>query len=216
LTKHKSFLEQLNDLLEPIAVGEGFEIVRIKLTGGQSRPVLQIMLERPDGTMDIQSCEKLSREFSVNLDLHDIIKHEYTLEVSSPGIDRPLTRIKDFERWKGFETYIELSDKFEGRKRFRGLILCVEVHDNNECILIKDQNGIEYKLPFFLISNAKLILTDELLKATKNGTLIHGFSVEDQDAKQQSMKEGFKPIDNKKRQQQTKQKTIPALKEELC
>ena len=113
------------ELLRPSAEGIGFEIVRIRF-GLQDGHTLQIMAERADGSMSVEDCEELSRTLSAVLDVEDPIPGEYNLEISSPGIDRPLTRPKDFERWKGFDVKIELAEPIEGRKRFRGTLQGVE------------------------------------------------------------------------------------------
>jgi ribosome maturation factor RimP len=111
---------QLLEMLDPVAEAAGFEIVRLRLMAGKERRRLQIMAETPDGDMTVEGCTVLSRAFSEVLDAADPISGEYTLEVSSPDIDRPLTRLKDFETWEGFEARIELDRLAENRKRFRG------------------------------------------------------------------------------------------------
>src|SRR5262245_9476830 len=116
---------QLLELLDPVAEAAGYEIVRLRLMGGATRR-LQIMSERPDGTMLVEDCAQLSRVLSEVLDAADPISGEYNLEVSSPGIDRPLTRLKDFEAWEGFEARVELDRLAEGRKRFRGELAGIE------------------------------------------------------------------------------------------
>ena len=111
---------QLLELLDPVAEAAGFEIVRLRLMAGKERRRLQIMAETPDGEMTVEGCTILSRAFSEILDAADPISGEYTLEVSSPGIDRPLTRLKDFDTWEGFEARIELDRLADNRKRFKG------------------------------------------------------------------------------------------------
>src|SRR5688572_17833423 len=110
--------------VEPIAADLGFELVRVRVSGLHGMTV-QVMAERPDGTMTVEDCELLSRNISPALDVADPINREYRLEVSSPGIDRPLTREKDFETWAGHEAKLEMEQAVSGRKRFRGLLLGV-------------------------------------------------------------------------------------------
>jgi ribosome maturation factor RimP len=150
----------LLELLDPVAEAAGFEIVRLRLMGGGVRR-LQIMAERPDGTMVVEDCAALSRALSEVLDAADPITGEYMLEVSSPGIDRPLTRLKDFEAWEGYEARIEIDRIAEGRKRFKGELAGVD----GENIAI-DQEGDEDTslIPFAWITEAKLVMTDALMK----------------------------------------------------
>jgi ribosome maturation factor RimP len=117
---------RLVDLLDPVAEATGYEIVRLRLMGGTAQRRLQIMAERPDGDMNVEDCAKLSRAVADILDAADPIAGEYVLEVSSPGVDRPLTRLKDFEAFEGFEARLELDRIAEGRKRFRGVLVGVE------------------------------------------------------------------------------------------
>lgn len=148
---------QIRELIESAVEGLGFELVRVTYGGGR-KPTLQIMAERPDGTMSVDDCARLSREVSLILDVEDPLPGEYLLEVSSPGVDRPLTRPKDFERWVGFETKVELATQIDGRRRFKGRMTGF---DGSE-VVIQTEEG-EVTLPFGDISKAKLILTDELL-----------------------------------------------------
>jgi ribosome maturation factor RimP len=135
--------------------------VRLRLMGGQTRR-LQIMAERPDGTMDVEDCARLSRACSQVLDAMDPIKGEYLLEVSTPGIDRPLTRLKDFETYEGLEIRMELDRLAENRKRFRGKLAGVE--DGNIGIDLEDEPDTTVYVPFAWIVEAKLVLSDDLLK----------------------------------------------------
>ena len=156
----------LIELLDPVAEAAGYEIVRLRLMGGVTRR-LQIMAERPDpnggvGFMDVADCARLSRAVSEVLDAADPIAGEYLLEVSTPGIDRPLTRLKDFETFDGCEARLELDRLAEGRKRFRGQLAGVE--DQNIGINIEEEPDATVYVPFAWITEAKLILTDELLK----------------------------------------------------
>jgi ribosome maturation factor RimP len=152
---------RLLELLDPVAEAAGYEIVRLRLMGGAERRRLQIMAEGPDGEMVIEDCAKLSRQLSEVLDAADPISGEYVLEVSSPGVDRPLTRKKDFETYEGYEARLELDRLAEGRKRFRGVLTGVE-GDN---IAIDLEGEAETTLiPYAWIVEAKLVLTDELMK----------------------------------------------------
>ncbi len=108
-------------LVEPLLVDLGFRLVRVQLSGKEGQ-TLQIMAERPDGTMSVGDCEQVSRQLSPVLDAYDPLPGAYRLEVSSPGIDRPLVRPSDFDDWSGFEAKIELSQPINGRKRFRGIL----------------------------------------------------------------------------------------------
>ncbi len=151
---------RLLELLDPVAEASGYGVVRLRLMGGANRR-LQIMAERPDGQMEIQDCTILARAISDVLDAADPISGEYTLEVSSPGIDRPLTRLEDFETYEGLEAKIELDRVAEGRRRFRGRLAGVE----DKTVLIDLEGEADTAaVPFAWISDAKLILNDELMQ----------------------------------------------------
>ena len=150
---------RLNDLLNPVIETAGFEPVRIRVTGSREK-TLQVMAERPDGTMSAEDCAALSRALSETLEENDPLEGAYTLEVSSPGIDRPLTRLKDFERWDGFAAKIELTQAVENQKRFRGHLAGVE--DANVLFDIEGEDETAL-IPFELIAAAKLLMTDELI-----------------------------------------------------
>jgi ribosome maturation factor RimP len=155
-------------LIEPEAKALGFDLVRVAMIGGASDPTLQVMAERPDTRqLDIADCEKLSRRLSEMFDAEeaagrDPIEGGYRLEVSSPGIDRPLTREKDYSDWAGHEARITLLEPRDGRKQFSGPIGGIE--DGN--VLITDKQDVEHRLPFHDIASAKLVLTDKLINAT--------------------------------------------------
>jgi ribosome maturation factor RimP len=151
----------LIEILDPIAESVGFEIVRLRLMGANEQRRLQIMAERPDGDMNVEDCAKLSRAISELLDVADPIVGEYLLEVSSPGIDRPLTRLKDFETYEGLEARLELDRIADGRKRFKGVLAGVE--DANVAIDL-DGEAETALVPFAWIIEAKLLLTDALMK----------------------------------------------------
>ena len=150
----------LLELLDPVAEAIGYEIVRLRLMGGATRR-LQIMAERPDGDMNVEDCTRLSRAVSEVLDAADPVSGEYTLEVSSPGIDRPLTRLKDFQTYEGLEARIELDRLAENRKRFRGVLAGVEGQNVGIDLEGEDETAM---VPFAWIVEAKLMLTDELMK----------------------------------------------------
>jgi ribosome maturation factor RimP len=153
---------KLLSLLDPVAEAAGYEIVRLRLMGGEHARRLQIFAERPsDGDMNVEDCARLSRAISGVMDAADPIAGEYTLEVSSPGIDRPLTRLKDFETYEGHEARLELDRMAEGRKRFKGILAGIE--DKSVAL---DLEGEEHTamIPFAWIVEAKLVLTDQLMK----------------------------------------------------
>jgi len=148
----------LEEVLEPVVEAAGFRLVRLRLIGGKTK-TLQVMAERPDGTMNVDDCAELSHALSQFLDEDDPIEGEYNLEVSSPGIDRPLTRIADYARWSGHEARLELTVPDEsGRKRFKGRLLGL---DGNDVVI--EVSGERRKFPFKSIAEAKLVLTDKLI-----------------------------------------------------
>jgi ribosome maturation factor RimP len=152
----------LVELLDPVAESVGYEIVRLRLMGGAEQRRLQIMAERPDGDMNVEDCAKLSRAISEIMDAADPISGEYTLEVSSPGVDRPLTRLKDFDTYAGLEIRIELDRVAEGRKRFKGELAGVE--DGQVGLNLEGEDDTTVYFPFEWIVDAKLVLTDQLMK----------------------------------------------------
>ncbi len=147
------------ELLDPVAEAAGYEIVRLRLTGGHRR-ILQIMAEDANGEMAIEDCTTLSRAVSEVLDAADPIQGEYALEVSTPGIDRPLTRLKDFVDFVGYDARVEVDRLVENRKRFRGTLAGVE---GDNVALDLDGEETTALMPFAWIVEAKLILTDALL-----------------------------------------------------
>ena len=151
----------LQDLLEPVINNIGYEVVRI-MTVGSENPTLQIMIDGKDEKdITIDDCVKVSRGLSEFLDENDPIDGQYSLEVSSPGLDRPLTRLKDFKRFEGFDVKAEMKTDIDGRKRFKGKLLGVDGDDNIKI----EMEGEVYSLPFGEMNKAKILLTDELLKA---------------------------------------------------
>ena len=154
---------ELADMIEPALEGLGFRLVRVYVTGGPAA-TLQIMAERPDGTISIDDCEVISKQLSPVLDVADALPTAYRLEVSSPGIDRPLVRPSDFEAWAGQVVKIELKELVDGRRRFRGTIEGYEDGEARIEIEIEGQGETVIGLPIGLIAEAKLVLTDELIR----------------------------------------------------
>ena len=148
---------RIADIIQPSVEGMGYALVRVRLMAGKSM-TLQIMAEKPDGSMEVDDCAELSRALSAILDVEDPIAGEYTLEVSSPGIDRPLTRPEDFETWAGWIARLETDELIEGRKRFKGQLRGVEDGE----ILIEIPEGT-IGLKFEWLADAKLVMTDELV-----------------------------------------------------
>ncbi|MGE5146577.1 MAG: ribosome maturation factor RimP [Candidatus Eiseniibacteriota bacterium] len=146
-------------IVEPSLEAMGYRVVRVMQTGGQHRPTLQVMAERQDDQpMTVDDCAEISRSVSALLDVADPIASAYMLEISSPGIDRPLVRPEDFDRFAGFEARIELSAPQDGRKRFKGRLLG---RDGDAIRLVGD--GGEVRLNLAAIARAKLVLTDDLI-----------------------------------------------------
>ena len=153
-------------VIEASIVGLGFRVVRVRVTSANGCTV-QIMAERPDGTMSVGDCETVSRAISPLLDLDDPIAKPYYLEISSPGIDRPLVRACDFERWAGYEAKIELAVPLDGRKRFRGIIGAPNPDGRTVPIDLPDvKEGLPSRidLPLRDLGDAYLVLTDELVR----------------------------------------------------
>ena len=160
--------DALNAIIAPEAEAMGLALVRVAFFGGESDPTLQVMAERPDTRqLTIDDCAVLSRRISDRLDAleeagDDPIDGAYRLEVSSPGIDRPLTRRADFADWAGHEAKIALKEKRDGRQRFNGKLIGID----GDVVTILDKEEVEHKLPFDAIDTAKLVLTDRLIAAT--------------------------------------------------
>lgn len=151
--------KRVAEIVAPVIEDMGFELVRIRLMGGQTK-TLQIMAERPNGGIEVDECAEISTAVSAVLDVEDPITDAYNLEVSSPGVDRPLTRLKDFETYEGYEAKLETVDLIEGRKRFRGILTGVE--DNEVLVNLEDIGTVG--LQFDWLADAKLVLTDELIR----------------------------------------------------
>jgi len=153
-------------IVEPVIVGLGYRLVRVRVSGLNGTTV-QIMAERPDGTMTVDDCEALSRDISPALDVEDPIDRAYNLEISSPGIDRPLVRRSDFERWFGHEAKIELARPLDGRRRFRGHLAGVDGETLRLAIADKAGAGADVaELPLAEIGEASLVVTDALIRET--------------------------------------------------
>jgi ribosome maturation factor RimP len=150
-------------IVEPVVEGLGYRLVRVKLSA-MNGATLQIMAEKPDGSMTVEDCEILSRDLSPALDVEDPIDRAYNLEVSSPGIDRPLVRRSDFTRWAGHEAKIELVRLLDGRKRFRGHLVGV---DGDDVVIELNRDGAAPErvlLPIADLAEARLVLTDDLIR----------------------------------------------------
>ncbi len=153
---------KLADIVAPVIEDMGFELVRLRLMGGKTH-TLQIMAERPGGGIEVDECAQISNAVSAILDVEDPLADSYTLEVGSPGVDRPLTRMKDFEAYEGYEAKVETAELIDGRKRFRGILAGIEGED--VLINIEDQGEIvTVGLNFDWLADAKLMLTDDLIK----------------------------------------------------
>lgn len=153
---------RLAEIITPVIEDLGFELVRVRFMGGKTKTV-QIMAERPDGGIEVDDCAEISTAVSATLDVEDPVEDAYTLEVSSPGIDRPLTRLKDFEMWEGYEAKIETTDLIDGRRRFKGLLQGTEGDE----VLIEievESAPVTIGLKFDWLADAKLVLTDELIR----------------------------------------------------
>ncbi len=161
---------RIADLIAPTVEGLGFELVRVRLMGGR-RITLQVMAERPDGRMEIDDCADLSRALSALLDVEDPIEREYALEVSSPGIDRPLTRLEDFDRWKGWTAKLETDELINGRKRYAGELQGL----SGDEVLLTLESGEAAQIPFSALADAKLVLTDALIEASLKAQADKGF-----------------------------------------
>lgn len=152
--------ERIEKLVGPAIAAAGFELVRVRVTGKETL-TLQIMAERPDHTMSAEDCASLSRALSPILEEADPISGSYRLEISSPGIDRPLVRLKDYHDWQGYEAKIELDRMIEGQKKFKGVLAGVEEENIRFDIEGEEETAL---IPFAWIRSAKLTLTDDLIR----------------------------------------------------
>jgi len=156
---------RMAEIITPVIEDLGYELVRVRLMAGKTR-TLQIMAQRPDGGIEVDDCAKISTAISATLDVEDPLEDAYALEVSSPGIDRPLTRLKDFDDWIGYEAKVETTELIDGRRRFRGELAGTE---GDEVLItidppVKGDDPITIGLQFDWLSDAKLVLTDDLIR----------------------------------------------------
>lgn len=154
--------KRIAEILTPVIEDMGFELVRVRYMSGKSA-TLQLMVQKPDGSIEVDECGEISTAVSAVLDVEDPILDAYTLEVSSPGIDRPLTRLKDFDQWEGYVAKIETHDLIDGRRRFKGVL---EGTEGSEVLIELDEGAepVTIGLQFDWLSDAKLVLTDELIR----------------------------------------------------
>ena len=182
---HRFFREsglaaELAALVEPALEDLGFRLVRVHVAGGDTRTV-QIMAERPDGTISVDDCETISRQISPLIDVRDPIPGAWRLEISSPGIDRPLVRPSDFEDWAGYDAKVELTEPVDGRKRFKGRLEGFEDGEARIEVDLGEAGRAVLGFPIALVKDAKLVLTDELIrealtrakKTMKQGSAAH-------------------------------------------
>lgn len=158
---------RIAEIARPVIEDMGFELVRVRLMSGRDQ-TLQIMAQKPDGTIEVNDCADISTALSAVFDVEDPILDAYTLEVSSPGIDRPLTRLKDFDQWSGYIAKIETAELIDGRRRFKGELQGVD--DDEVLVEIEDHGDpVTIGLKFDWLSDAKLVLTDELIRDVLKG-----------------------------------------------
>ena len=158
-------VQKITQIIEPTLADMGFALVRVLYQGADTNNTLQIMIERADySAMQADDCEKVSKALSAILDVEDVIANRYLLEVTSPGIDRPLVKLSDYQRFTGREAKVETLIPVDGRKRFKGKLLGV---DGNQIMI--NFEGLELKIDFDIISKAKLVLTDELVAQMLKG-----------------------------------------------
>ena len=168
----------LAEIISPVIEDLGYELVRIRLMSGK-QTTLQIMADKPDGGIEVDDCAEISNAVSATLDVEDPILDAYTLEVSSPGIDRPLTRLKDFEMFEGYEAKLETAELIDGRRRFKGILAGTE---GDEVLITLDDQGedVTIGLKFDWLSDAKLVLTDDLIREMLRARKAAGLVDEDQ------------------------------------
>jgi ribosome maturation factor RimP len=154
-------IKKIERLISPAVNDMGYELVRVlMLAEGSGSQTLQIMAEKPDGTMDVDDCEKISQAVSTILDVEDAVDEAYMLEISSPGIDRPLTRLKDFDKYKNNQVRVELSEPVGAQKKFKGLLKGLD----GETIILETEDGETTRLPFNSVERAKIMLTDDVIR----------------------------------------------------
>ena len=152
---------RLAEIISPVIEDLGYELVRIRLMSGKTT-TLQVMADKPDGGIEVDDCAEISNAISATMDVEDPILDAYTLEVSSPGIDRPLTRLKDFDMFEGYEAKLETTELIDGRRRFKGQLAGIE---GNDVLINIEEHGetVTIGLDFDWLSDAKLVLTDDLI-----------------------------------------------------
>jgi ribosome maturation factor RimP len=156
-------VNKIEKIISPMAESMGYEIVRVLMVGeGSGKPTLQIMAEKPDGTMPVDDCGRLSTAISAILDVENVLDGAYFLELSSPGIDRPLTRLKDFDKYKDNEVRVEMDTPVNGQKKFKGMLKGIQ---GDNILLTLEEDGGDVSLPFSSLAKAKLLLTDALMGA---------------------------------------------------
>ena len=168
---------RMAEIITPVIEDMGFELVRVRLMSGKNQ-ILQVMVETPEGGIEVDDCGKVSTAISAILDVEDPILDAYALEVSSPGIDRPLTRLKDFDTFEGYEAKIETDELIDGRRRFKGTLAGIE----GEEVLINITEGtkeLTVGLQFDWLTDAKLVLTDDLIKEMLKQRKAAGTLIED-------------------------------------
>ncbi len=169
MSHQSDLVQRLSESVRPLVESLGFDLVRMKITGGRKKTV-QIMAERPDGSMDVDDCAKISRAVSALLDVEDPIEGDYMLEVSSPGIDRPLVKLEDFERFEGHLVKVKMAQPIDGRMKFVGRLLGLE-SDDIRLELEDGQNGPQnVRLPFSFVADAQLVMTDQLIRDSLKNT----------------------------------------------
>ena len=158
---------RITEIITPTIEDLGYEVVRVRLMTGKES-ILQIMVQQPDGTIEVDECGEVSTAVSALLDIEDPISDVFTLEVSSPGIDRPLTRLKDFDQWVDNEAKIETEELIDGRRRFKGMLRGTE---GDEVLIEIEEKGqaLTIGLKFEWLTDAKLVLTDELIRDVLKG-----------------------------------------------
>jgi ribosome maturation factor RimP len=166
---------RISQIIAPSLEQLGFEIVRVRVMGSDGAKILQVMLDRVDGVpISIDDCHKASKQMSALLDVEGDILEEYNLEVSSPGIDRPLTRLKDFEKYKNLEAKVEVNDKIDNRKKFRGIVAGVEGDEillDLNVVSLEKPEGERIRIKFDNIKSASLVLNDQLLGFNKSNNI---------------------------------------------
>ena len=166
--EHRQIVAEIEAAVAPVVNGMGFDLVRVRLTGGRKK-TLQIMAEREDGSIDIDDCAEISQAVSAMLDVEGVIRGEYVLEVSSPGIDRPLMKLDDFERYVGHLAKIKVKAPIDGRRTFSGELKAIRNRKIEFDVSDGSVRGQILEVPFDGIEEAQLILTDDLIRESLKG-----------------------------------------------